>query len=130
MGNLQNMEHLGCEGCGCGPSASLLAEKEQRARVLDGCDGYNQTVGAPDTGAIVAGCGTGLGKGVRREESAGRALGSGFTEASKYASCVGLGKQARVGVGESGGGDLPCGVQAYQLSRCGFSRWGRQAKES
>jgi hypothetical protein len=55
-GSLEDFEHLGCLCGGCGPGASLLAKKEQRARVLDGCDGYDQTVGARDTGAIAARC--------------------------------------------------------------------------
>jgi hypothetical protein len=71
MCDLKDLKHLGSDGGGCCPGASLLAEEEQCARVFDGCDGYNQTVGVRYTGAMVAGCGTGFCKGVFGIESAG-----------------------------------------------------------
>jgi hypothetical protein len=71
MCDLEDLKHLGSEGGGCCPRASLLAEEEQRARVFDGCDGDNQTVGVRYTGAMVAGGGTGFCKGILGVESAG-----------------------------------------------------------
>jgi hypothetical protein len=71
MWDLEDLKHLSSKGGGSCSGTSLLAEEEQCARVFDGCDGYNQTVGVRYTGATVAGCGTGFCKGILGEESAG-----------------------------------------------------------